>query len=152
MIELATGRSLAVSAARDDTRFFGFPAFKVADAKHVSAPSLPLDAAMSGAFNRIKHRMLVLVERVNFHDRHTGRGVYAPHDGGVIARREISHNRRFQVVRRRYACRDDLSFLIAPPIIIGSDECAVTVVQFQGLDLPARPGLVAMGQSHARSP
>jgi hypothetical protein len=35
VIELATGRSLAVSAARDDTRFFVFPAFKVADAKHV---------------------------------------------------------------------------------------------------------------------
>ena len=34
MIELATGRSLAVSAARDDTRILGFPAFKVADAKH----------------------------------------------------------------------------------------------------------------------
>ena len=34
VIELATGRSLAVCAARDDTLFFGFPAFKVADAKH----------------------------------------------------------------------------------------------------------------------
>ena len=35
VIALATGRSLAVSAARDDTRFFGFPAFKLEDAKHI---------------------------------------------------------------------------------------------------------------------
>src|SRR5450631_2725036 len=78
-----------------------------------------------------KLRSFRLIQAIGFNDCDSGCAIHSADNRGVVARREISHNRRFQVVRRRYASRDDLSFLIAPPIIIGSDECAVTVVQFQ---------------------
>ena len=37
---------------------------------------------------------------------------------GVTTRCEVPHNRRLQVVRGRYGCRNDFRFLIAPPVVI----------------------------------
>jgi hypothetical protein len=68
------------------------------------------------------------VQAVRLNQCHAGRVIHTADDGGVIARHEISHNRRLQIVRRRYGGRDDFGFLIAPPIVIRGDECAIARV------------------------
>ena len=72
-----------------------------------------------------------LVQGINFDQGNSCGAVHATDNRRVIARREISHNRGLQIVRRRYAGRDDFGFLIASPIVVGSDERATTVMQFQ---------------------
>ena len=68
-----------------------------------------------------------LIQGVNLDQGNSCGAVQATEDRRVIARGEIFDNRRFQVIRRRDACRDDFAFLIAPPVVIRSDQRAVRV-------------------------
>ena len=86
---------------------------------------------MCCASSHEKRNCFRLIQSVRLNQRHARRAIHTADDRGVIAGHEISDNRRLQIVRRWYAGRDDLGFLIAPPVIIRSDDRPIAVMQLQ---------------------
>ena len=66
------------------------------------------------------------VQIVRFHHSDAGPVVHSAHDGGVsgIVGRQDRHDGRFQIVARRNGSRNDLRLLIAPPVVVGSNQSA----------------------------
>ena len=62
---------------------------------------------------------------VDLHEPDTGRGAAPFDNGGVGARRKRRQDRRFMIVGRREASRDDLRLLGKSPIIVESDAGAI---------------------------
>lgn len=71
---------------------------------------------------------VALVQGVNLDQGNSCVAIHAPNDGGVIARREILHDCRLQIIRWRDRGSDDFGFLIGAPVVIGSDQRAITVI------------------------
>src|SRR5437899_9406830 len=79
----------------------------------------------------VKNKRPMSIQPENFNERDADRVVYVAHDRRIISRREGLHNRRFSVIGRRQTGGYNFGFLRAAPVIVGSDECAVGVVQLE---------------------
>ena len=89
-----------------------------ASATNLTTP-LTFVSKCSSTFTRPRSATRALVQVVSFNYCDPGHVIHTTDNGSVIAGHQISHNRRFQIVRRRYACRDDFCFLIGTPVVIG---------------------------------
>src|SRR6476661_1423320 len=86
----------------------------------------------------IKIRWLLQV--VNFHESNAIGVVYTAHDGGVVTRRQVCNDRRLEWIRWSMTAVLNIHDLIpcdnaadyrGLPVVIGSNQCSGSVVQFQ---------------------
>src|SRR5215471_709754 len=84
--------------------------------------------------------MPLLIQIVHFNQSNSSSVAYTTHDCRVVARLQVCNNRRLASRSRRVAAVLNIADLTAGdnpsdnrhlPVIIGSDQCSVPVVQFQ---------------------
>src|SRR4051794_38501101 len=83
----------------------------------------------------------ILLQIVHFNEANPGRVVYTAHNGGVVTRWQVRNDRRLGGIGWSVAAILNISYLGVCnnatdyrmlPVIIRADQCAGTIVQFQG--------------------